>query len=155
MEMESLALLVNALEPWHWAALGLLLLIGEISTGTTFLLWPAVAAGLTALVAWIWRIDGASQVGLFAVATLALTAVGARYARGRWLTTKDAPALNERAAQLHGARGEAADAFVNGAGRVRLGDTVWRAQSGDAIAAGDSVEVVSSDGTLLIVKRAG
>jgi membrane protein implicated in regulation of membrane protease activity len=152
--MDAVAALVGALEPWHWAALGLALLIGEISTGTTFLLWPAVAAGLTALVAWIWRIDGATQIGLFAVATLVLTAFGARYVRGRWLAPADGPRLNERAAQLHGARGEAADAFVNGAGRVRLGDTVWLAQSRDAIAAGESVEVVSSDGPTLIVKKA-
>jgi membrane protein implicated in regulation of membrane protease activity len=152
--MESLAALVGALEPWHWAALGLALLIGEISTGTTFLLWPAVAAGFTALVAWVWRIDGGWQIGVFAAATLALTAIGARYVRGRWLAPAGAPALNERATQLLGARGEAAAAFVNGAGRVRLGDSVWRAQSSDAIAAGESIEVVSSDGPTLIVKKA-
>ncbi|MBL8549195.1 MAG: NfeD family protein [Hyphomonadaceae bacterium] len=153
--MEFLTALVNTLEPWHWAAVGLALLVGEISTGTTFLLWPAVAAGVTALVAWRFDVGGGAQVGLFAALTLALTAIGARYVRGRWLAPATANVhLNERAAQLQGARGAATVAFVNGMGRVRLGDTEWRAESADAIGAGESVEVVSADGPTLVVKKA-
>ncbi|MBI1188495.1 MAG: NfeD family protein [Alphaproteobacteria bacterium] len=152
--MDGLIAFVNYLEPWHWAALGLVLLVAEVSTGTTFLLWPALAAGFTALVAWLGGVDGPTQLGLFAVLTLALTWLGARYVRGRWLQPAQDSKLNERGQQMIGQRGMAIDAFVNGEGAVKLGDTRWRALSADAIAAGDSVIVVSADGPTLTVSRA-
>lgn len=152
--MEAVFAFVNQLEPWHWAALALLLLIGEISTGTTFLLWPAAAAGVTALAAWLGGVEGALQVAMFAGLTLVLTLLGPRYVRGRWLGPGEDAKLNERGAQMVGQRGEALEAFVNGVGAVKLGDTRWRALSAEVIAAGDSVEVVDADGPTLKVKRA-
>jgi hypothetical protein len=152
--MDGLIAFVNVLEPWHWAALGLVLLIAEVSTGTTFLLWPAIAAGATALVAWLGGVDGPTQLGVFAALTLALTWLGARYVRGRWLQPAQDSKLNERGAQMIGQRGEALVAFANGEGAVKLGDTRWRALSADAIQAGDSIVVVSADGPTLTVSRA-
>ncbi|MGE0829430.1 MAG: NfeD family protein [Hyphomonadaceae bacterium] len=150
--MDALLAFINQIEPWHWAALGLLLLIGEVSTGTTFLLWPAVAAGLAALAAWA-GLSGPMQLAIFAVVTLVLTLLGPKYVRGRWLAAKENTTLNERGAQMVGQRGQAMEPFVNGLGAVKLGDTRWRAQSGEAIGAGDAVEVVSADGVTLNVKR--
>jgi membrane protein implicated in regulation of membrane protease activity len=62
--------------------------------------------------------------------------------------------LNERSQSLVGARG-VITVFDNGAGSVKLGDTVWRAVSAEALAPGEAVEVAAVDGVTLQVKRAG
>ena len=49
--MEPLVSLLSSVGPQHWVVLGLILLIAEMASGTTYLLWPAVAAFLVALVA--------------------------------------------------------------------------------------------------------
>ncbi len=152
--MDALFSFVNQIEPWHWAALALVLLIGELMTGTTFLLWPAAAAGLVALLAWLTPLSPAWQVGVFAALTLVLTLMGPGLRR-RILQPGEAGTLNERSAQLIGQRGRAEAEFADGVGRVHLGDTIWRAESADAIAGGVSVEVIGVDGTILKVKRAG
>lgn len=150
--MEAIVSFLNALEPWHWLVLALILLIGEISTGTTFLLWPAVGAAISAALGWMGA-DGGVQVGAFAAVTILLTILGPRYVRGRWLAPAENTLLNERSAQLVGQRAEAVEHFANGFGAVKLGDTRWRAKSDDAIALGDAVEIVAADGTTLNVKK--
>ncbi|MGE0046469.1 MAG: NfeD family protein [Hyphomonadaceae bacterium] len=155
--MDAILSLLNSIEPWHWAVLGLLLLIGELSTGTTFLLWPAVAAGLVALVAWLMpETGGLAEIGIFAAVTIVLTLMGPRYVRGGWLQGGNTHAtLNERGAAMVGQRGIVTEAFIAGLGTVKLGDTTWRAKSDEALVIGDAVEVTAADGPTLSVKRAG
>jgi len=93
------------------------------------------------------------QIAIFAVLTLALTWLGARYVRGRWLQPAQNTTLNERGAAMIGQRGQAMEAFVNGVGAVKLGDTRWRALSADAIGVGDAIVVISADGPTLTVTR--
>lgn len=150
---------MNALLYWlshpdntHWFVLALVLLIAELMTGTLYLLWPAVAAGITGLFALMFGWGVLPEIALFSVLTIALTAFGRPLVKNRLLATPSGPVLNERNITLVGARGSATAAFVNGAGEVKLNDTVWRAQSKDAVAAGQSVEVLSVDGTMLTVK---
>ena len=44
--------------------------------------------------------------------------------------------------------------FANGSGSVKVGDTIWRARSGDALEAGAAVIVDGVDGVTLRVRRA-
>jgi membrane protein implicated in regulation of membrane protease activity len=44
--------------------------------------------------------------------------------------------------------------FHNGAGSVKVNDTVWRAVSDDALVPGETVVIDSVDGATLKVKRA-
>jgi inner membrane protein len=53
---------------------------------------------------------------------------------------------------LIGTRGVVAN-FANGAGSVKVKDTVWRALSDETLEAGQEVEVTSVDGSTLRVKR--
>lgn len=138
---------------WHWLALGLALLVAELATGSTYLLWPAVAAWIAGVALLLFPLGFAAQLGVFAVAAIALTILGRRYLRGRWLAESDAPAVNEPAQRLIGARAVAEGSFEGGVGRVRLGDTLWRAETHDPVGHGDAVEVVAVSGATLFVRR--
>ena len=138
----------------QWLALGLALLIAELSTGTTYLLWPAVAAWVTGLVLLFVPLPLPAQLTIFTAVTLATTLTGRTYLKGRLLGAPGDDAMNDRARQLVGATGIAAGVFENGVGRVKLGDSEWRGLSADAIGAGDVVRVIAVEGATLTVRRA-
>jgi membrane protein implicated in regulation of membrane protease activity len=149
--MDSLIALLDAMAPQHWLVLGLVLLIAEMVSGTTYLLWPAVAAFVTALVAWIAPTGWVAEFLLFAVLILVLTYFGHPMVK-RFRNEGAATGLNERSQALVGVRGVVTN-FANGAGSVKVKDTVWRAISDEALEAGQPVEVAAVDGVTLKVKR--
>jgi membrane protein implicated in regulation of membrane protease activity len=151
--MDALFDVLSRVEPMHWFAIGLLFLVAEVATGTTYLLWPAAAAVVTAAFAVIFPGNPLAHWAVFAVLTLALTLTGHFYVRGRWLKRKEHIVLNERAHTLVGQSGMAEAAFVAGVGRVKLDDTAWRATSADEIGAGERVEIVGIEGSTLLVRR--
>lgn len=149
--MEQLLFLLNEMGPLHWLVLGLVLLIVEMASGTTYLLWPSVAAFVTALAALIFPTNWIAEMALFAVLIIALTYFGHPIVK-RWRNENAAQGLNERNVTMIGKRGVVAN-FANGVGSVKIADTIWRAVSEEALAAGESVEVASVDGVTLKVKR--
>lgn len=146
---------LTRIDSTHWLVLALVLLIAELATGTTYLLWPAVAAGVTGLIALFFPTSVYIEIGVFAGLTILLTLLGRPLVRNLRTAAENAPVLNERDKTVIGARAVAMNAFINGAGQVKLGDSVWRAQSSEAIAAGQAVEVLSVDGTTVTVKAVG
>jgi inner membrane protein len=149
--MEPLLSLLASIGPQHWLVLGLALLIAEMASGTTYLLWPAVAAFLVALVSWLVPSGWMAEFGIFALLIIALTYFGQPIVR-RWRNEGAASGLNERASALVGARGVVQN-FANGVGSVKVQDTVWRATSDEALEAGQAVEIASVNGATLKVKR--
>jgi membrane protein implicated in regulation of membrane protease activity len=137
--------------PLHWLVLGLILLIIEMATGTTYLLWPAVSAFVTALVALILPTNWFAETALFAVLIIVLTYFGHPIVK-RWRNEHAAHGLNERSTTMVGKRGVVAN-FANGVGSVKIADTIWRAVSEESLAAGENVEVAGVDGVTLTVKR--
>jgi membrane protein implicated in regulation of membrane protease activity len=150
--MDSLLTLLNAMGPQHWLVLGLILLIAEMATGTTYLLWPAVAAFATALISYFGFTNWVADLAIFGVLVIVLTWLGQPIVK-RWRSEGAASGLNNRAAQLVGVRG-VVGSFANGAGSVQVGDTMWRAVSDETLEEGAHVEVVSVQGVTLKVKRA-
>lgn len=148
--IDALLQFLAGIEPYHWLALGLVLLVAEMFTGTMHLLWPAIAAGVTGLVAFILPTGGLTELAIFAAVEVGLVIFGAPFAQK--LRSGGSPNLNERGQSLIGVRGAAAEAFINGVGAVKIQDTVWRAVSDDAIVAGAAVDVVGVDGATLRVK---
>jgi hypothetical protein len=143
---------LQQLEFWHWLALGLALLLAELVTGSTYLLWPAVAAWITGLAAMILGVPWAAQLIIFALAAIALLLFARPLVKNRLLMGPETD-VNEPGKQLSGARAVAVQAFEQGLGRVRLGDTEWRAASDEPIAEGDAVTVTGTDGATLQVRR--
>ena len=136
--------------------LAVALLILEITTGTTYLLWPAAAAFIVGLTD-MWLLDGMweLQLFLFAALTIAFTIFVTPHAK-RWLHSikRDHENLNKRGAQKIGKRAVVEAAFESGRGKVKYGDTLWLAESegGADLAAGANVEITDVRGTTMIVK---
>ncbi|HRP11253.1 MAG TPA: NfeD family protein [Terricaulis sp.] len=149
--MDALISVFTTLGPQHWLVLGLVLLIAEMATGTTYLLWPAVAAFFTALISFFGFTHWWADVAIFAVLVMVLTYFGQPIVK-RWRSEGAASGLNDRAATLVGKRG-VIDNFANGAGSAKVGDTMWRVVSDEVLEAGAEVEVVSVQGVTLRVKR--
>jgi membrane protein implicated in regulation of membrane protease activity len=148
--MDSLIAFLTSLGPQHWLVFGLILLIAEMASGTTYLLWPAVAAFLTALVSLTGATNWIADMAIFAVLVIVLTAFGRPLVQ-RLREEGAATGLNERSKTLIGTRG-VITVFANGAGSVKVADTVGRAVSDEALAPGQSVVVDSVDGSTLKVK---
>lgn len=154
--MESLFTFLAEMPFWYWWVFAVVLLIIELMTGSTYFFWPAIAAFAAGLLD-LGPFDGQWRLQLivFAAVTIALS----WWAPSRvkpWLhrTQADHQTLNERGAQKIGRRATVDETFVNGAGKVRLGDTLWLAESeaGDDLAEGTQVTVTRAEGTKLFVK---
>jgi len=153
--MEGLFGFLENLTVWHWLGMGIVLLTLEVAIGTFDLLWIAMGAFLTALFALVvpdpagaWQ----GQLVFFGVVAVVFVAMGRTLFRGLRRRSTTHPNLNDRMTTLIGQRGEAAGAFENGHGRVKIGDTVWQARAEGAIAAGAAIVVDGAEGTLLRVK---
>jgi membrane protein implicated in regulation of membrane protease activity len=153
--MDGLLTLLGNAPYWGWFALAVAFLIAEITTGTTYILWPAVAAAAVGVLTLAGLGLGVqAQWVVFALATIVLTLIGHRFVRPRLMASKD-PELNDRRLQLIGSKGVAASAFAGPTGRMKLGDTEWRAELVQGVAeAGTPLEVVGVDGATLKVRPA-
>ncbi len=146
---------ISTMPFWYWWVFAVALLVIELSTGSTYFLWPAIAAAATGVISIsplgaFWQ----SQLLAFAVLTVALSVVAPRYVKP-WLhkTQEDHQLLNERGAQKIGRRAAVDQPFANGVGQVRLGDTLWLAESesGENFEAGVNVVVTRVEGTKLFI----
>jgi membrane protein implicated in regulation of membrane protease activity len=125
---------------WSWMCLAAVLLAVEIPTGSGYLLWPAAAAAVTALVTGA-RLGLPGELLVFAALTIATTLVSRRYLP-RPLKPRG-PDINDPHGRLVGHRGQAAAAFLQGRGRVLVDGKEWAAEleGGGELSPGASVEV--------------
>ena len=157
--MEGLELVLWPPTAWHWLALALILFSVEMMTGTWDLLWVSIAAAFTSAFA-AFAPSGIAgwegQLVFFAIATVILFIAGRTLFRSMRENVEEHPTLNKRMAGTLGQRGVVAENFTGGLGRVKLGDTVWSAQSMDGanLASGSAVIVEETDGTVLKVRSA-
>ena len=149
--MKDLLDFLVSLGPPHWLVFGLALLIAEMATGTTYILWPAVAALITSFLALVGVDSGFMQLAIFAALTILLTAFGHPIVK-KWRDARSGRSLNERAAHMVGTRG-VLTAFANGIGSMKINDSIWRAESDETLQAGDQVEIASVHGITVKVRR--
>lgn len=142
---------------WHWLAFGLILLSIEMAVGTFDLLWIAIAAGVTSAFAAfapdsLVTVQG--QFIVFAIASVGLFILGRTVFKKLRENVAEHPTLNKRMASTVGARAVVEGDFNGGLGRVKLGDTVWAAQSLDGanLSSGTGVVVDSTVGNTLKVR---
>ena len=152
--MEALTDLHAAQPFWIWLALGVVLLATEAAFSTEWLLWPAVSAGVVAVVTALGLpLDLTGEVALFAALTVATTLLSRRLIQK--VNPSDAPDINARDTRLIGQRAQVVQAFVNGRGRVFVSGAEWVAEiEGATPAEGDSVIVEGMDGPKLKVRAA-
>jgi inner membrane protein len=137
---------------WIWLAIGVLLLAVEAALSTEWLLWPAVAAGVVAvLTALGLDIGFAGEVGLFAILTVVATLFSRRLIQR--VNPDDKPDVNDRDARLIGQKARVVEPFVDGRGRVFVSGAEWAAEiEGEGPPVGDSVIVEASLGSGLKVR---
>jgi len=142
---------------WNWMILGTVLLALEILTPGVYLLWLGIAAVLTGLLSfalwgagfWVWQV----QILVFLALSIVSVLVGRRAFPTTGTADTDQPLLNQRELQLVGRTATLEEPIVEGRGRVRLGDTLWRV-SGPDLPAGARVRVVTAANGELGVEQA-
>ena len=143
---------LEGLNGTRWLFLFFGLLILEVLTGTTYILWPAAAAVIVALCAFILPIGWSMQLVLFFILSAVFLYLGHTYLKPR-VKGGEPSDLNDRARSMKGMRVRAIADFDTGRGRVQVGDTQWRASMDDGDAkAGEELRVVTVKGTTLIVE---
>ncbi|RZJ96174.1 MAG: NfeD family protein [Brevundimonas sp.] len=152
--MELVANLYASQPFWLWMALGVALLATEAGLSTEWLLWPAVAAGVVAVVTLLGlRIGLGGELLLFGVLTVAATLASRRLVKR--VSPDDEPDINSRDARLIGLKAVVIQPFVDGRGRVFVSGAEWAADlEGASAPEGASVVVSSVEGARLRVRPA-
>lgn len=141
--------LAAAFDPWGWFVLGGVLLVAEILLPGAFLLWLGLAGLATGALALLVAVGWQIQVLAFAVLAVVSVLIGRRISPAPGAAS-DRPFLNRRADSQVG-RVFILDApIVEGSGRVRIDDSVWRIEGPD-LPAGAKVIVLKADGAVLVV----
>ena len=147
---------LHAAQPfWIWLALGVLLLAAVAATSSDWLLWPAVSAGVVAVVAALRLPLGGfwGEAVLFALLTVATTLLSRRLVQR--VNPSAMPDINARDSRLIGQRAQVVQAFVDGRGRVFVSGSEWIAEiEGAAPLAGETVIVDGFEGSKLKVRAA-
>ncbi|WP_336977794.1 NfeD family protein [Brevundimonas nasdae] len=151
--MMSLADLYVAQPFWIWLAIGVLLLAVEAMFSTEWLLWPAVSAGVVAVMTAAGvRLGLPGEVAVFAVLTVIATLLSRRLISK---ANPDGPDINDRDSRLVGQRARVVETFVFGRGRVFISGAEWPAEIvGEAPIEGQDVVVTRVNGSLLTVQSA-
>lgn len=135
---------------WNWLILGAVFLTLELAAPGAFMLWLGLAALVVGLISfvidWSWQL----QFVTFAVLSLALTPVWRHFAPKVERPT-ESPMLNRRPESYVGRIFTLDNPIVDGIGRVRIDDTIWRVSGPDS-AAGSQVRVVRAEGPSLFVE---
>ena len=135
---------------WIWVTIGVALLIVEVITFGTPLVWLGAPAILVGVYLSIWpglSIEGQLIVLLVAAGALSFLPILSMRQRARM------PAVNIGAQRLVGARATLESAIDNGRGSAKIGDSVWPV-SGPDLPKGARVVVTAADGMTLIVQPA-
>ncbi|MEP3052402.1 MAG: NfeD family protein [Erythrobacter sp.] len=143
---------IGSIDPhWLWIALGLVLGILEMLVPGVYLIWLALAAIVTGLLAYGLDLGVPTQVMIFAFVSLIAAFSARRFMRDQPIESAD-PMLNQRGAQIIGESVLVTQKFEGGTGRVKHGDSEWLARGPD-LDVGDRVRITGSEGAILIVQE--
>lgn len=145
---------LGQLQHWHWWVLGVVLLILEVTAPAVFFLWMGAAAGLVGLLLLLFPEMGwQAQVVWFSVLSVGSIGLWHGFLKQR-PTFTDQPRLNRRGSNYIGRIFTLDEPIVNGVGRLRVDDTMWKVGGPDT-PAGDRVKVTGVDGVVLQVVPTG
>jgi len=138
---------------WNWLIFGIILMALEVLAPGIFLLWLGLAALLVGLLTFVFHPSWQVEMLLFAAFAIAAVPLWRRLARGNASGSESNPFLNRRTEALIGRVFTLEKPIVDGAGTVRIGDTVWRVAGPDT-PAGTRVKIVQVSGADLTVATA-
>ena len=138
------------MNPWIWAIGAVVVALLELHAPGCYLIWVALGGAVTAIAAFTAVPGLTGQLVLFAAASLVSCVIGYFVYRRVMAADPDAEPINSKQHALIGMRGAVDVALANGAGKVRLGDSVWLAEGPD-LPVGAAVVVTAVRGTTVIV----
>ena len=145
-----MAEMFSTLGTWNWLVFGLLLMGLELMLPGVFLFWGGLAALLVGLLSVVIAPPWQLQLLLFAVFAAAAVPVWRRVARSNSGVSNSNPFLNKRSEAMIGRVFTLEKPIIDGAGTVRIDDTIWRVAGPDT-PAGSRVRIVRADGASLTV----
>ena len=145
-----MAEMLSTLGTWNWLVFGLLLMGLELMLPGVFLFWIGLAALLVGLLSFVIAPSWQLQLLMFAVFAAAAVPVWRRVARSNSGVSNSNPFLNKRSEAMIGRVFTLEKPIIDGAGTVRIDDTIWRVAGPDT-PAGSRVRIVRADGASLTV----
>lgn len=145
---------LDSIEFWYWWVAAILFVGIEVFAPGVVFLWMGVSAAVVGFIVLINpALDWRYQFMIFAVLSFASALVWRLYRKQRPVPESDQPNLNRRGTQYIGRTFTLAEAIVNGQGKLKVDDTIWKIEGQD-LAQGTQVRVTGVDGTILTVERA-
>jgi membrane protein implicated in regulation of membrane protease activity len=143
----------STLGTWNWLIFGIILMALELLAPGVFLFWLGLAALLVGLLSFAFDPSWQLQILMLAIFAAAAVPLWRRVARTNSAVSKSNPFLNKRADALVGRVFTLEKPIIDGAGTVRIDDTIWRVAGPDT-PAGNRVRIVQADGASLTVAAA-
>lgn len=136
---------------WHWLVVGVLLIGMEMLDGSGHLIWLGVSALFVGVVHWAFpAMPWIIQIILFAGSSILSIFAWKVYKKAN--PTVDAfPTLNKRGANYIDRTFTLTEAIVDGVGKVKVDDTIWKVRGPD-LEAGAKIKVSAIDGTSFVVE---
>src|SRR3977135_1781299 len=139
-----MTVMFSTLGTWNWLIFGIILMALELLAPGVFLFWLGLAALLVGLLSFVINPSWQLQILMFAVFAVTAVPPWRTCARRNAGVSKSNPFLNRRSDALVGRVFTLEKPIVDGAGTVRIDDTIWRVAGPDA-PAGRRVRIVASD----------
>lgn len=145
-----MAEMFSTLGTWNWLIFGFILMALELLAPGVFLFWLGLAALLVGLLSFVINPSWQAQLLMLAVFAVAAVPLWRRIALKNNAASLSNPFLNKRTDALIGRVFTLEKPIIDGAGTVRIDDTIWRVAGPDA-PAGSRVKIVQADGASLTV----
>lgn len=137
---------------WHWWVLALFLLVVEILVPGFFFVWLAIAGFITGCLLWLLpSISMDVQLAVFSVLSVLAIVAWQFYARKHPIVS-DQPLLNRRGAQYIGRVFNLYEPIVNGQGKIKVDDSIWKVH-GEDCDINTKVKVTAIRGTVFDVEK--
>ena len=137
-------------EYWHWWVFGIVLIILELFVPGAFFLWLGISASVVGVLMWLMPdMSWEYQWLIFALFSVVSIVLWRTFMLKR-PSPSDHPTLNRRGEQYIGRVFTLNEAIVDGVGKIRVDDTMWKI-SGEDCPVGSKVKVVETEGAVLKV----
>ena len=141
---------LSNIEFWHWWAFAAILVVLEMFDGSGHFIWLGISAAIVGILSWAIGMNWQAEFFLFAVFS-----IGSIFAWGAYRKANpqpvDYPMLNKRGANYIDRHFTLEEPIVDGVGKVKVDDTIWKVRVPD-LTAGSKIKVTAVDGTSFVVE---
>ncbi len=139
---------------WYWWVLAFAFLILEMLTPGFFFMWLAVSGLITGLIVWLFPLLSLNiQVFIFSIFSVVAVTAWRLYGK-KYPAETDQPLLNKRGAQYIGRVFSLHEPIVNGQGKMKVDDSIWKVHGEDCDIS-TKVKVTGIRGTVFDVEKVG